>query len=104
MASITVTRDSGYADALRAYAVKIDGKEVGQLSPGESATYAVKPGHHTVHATIDWCGSKPVSVSVQAGENAAFSLQSALRGLWVVLSLWYVVFDRSGYLVLRQTA
>lgn len=104
MASITVTRDSGYADALRAYAVKINGKEVGRLEPGQSATYPVTPGNHTLQAAIDWCGSKPVAVSVQAGESAAFSLHSALRGLWVFLSLWYVVFDRSGYLVLKRTA
>ena len=104
MTSITVTRVSGYADALRAYAVKIDGKEVGKLMPGESATYRVTPGHHTLQASIDWCGSKPTPVSVQDGANAAFSLHSALRGLWVVLALWYVVFDRSGYLELKRTA
>lgn len=102
MASITVTRDSGYADALRAYAVKIDGKEVGKLMPGESATYPVKPGAHTLLASIDWCGSKPILVAVQDGDNATFSLHSALRGLWVLLALWYVVFDRSGYLVLKR--
>ena len=104
MTSITVTRDSGYADALRAYAVKIDGKEIGKLMPGESATYPVTPGQHTLQASIDWCGSKAVPFSVQDGANAAFSLHSALRGLWIFLALWYVLFDRSGYLVLNRTA
>lgn len=104
MASITVKRDSGYADALRAYAVRIDGKEVGKLMPGESATYRVTPGSHTLQASIDWCGSKAIPVSVRDGENRAFSLHSALRGLWIFLALWYVVFDRSGYLELKQTA
>jgi len=104
MTSITVTRDSGYADALRAYAVKIDGKEIGKLMPGESATYPVTPGQHTLQASIDWCGSKAVPVSVQDGDNAAFSLRSSLRGLWVFLALWYVLFDRSGYLELKRTA
>lgn len=104
MASITVTRDSGYTDALRAYAVKIDGKEVGKLMPGESATYPVKPGAHTLLASIDWCGSKPMAISVEAGHAAAFSLRSSLRGLWVFMALWYVIFDRSGYLELKQTA
>ena len=103
MASITVQRDTGYADALRAYTVKIDGREVGKLMPGESATYRVTPGSHTLQASIDWCGSKVIPVSVKDGETPAFLLNSALRGLWIFLALWYVVFDRSGYLVLKKT-
>jgi hypothetical protein len=102
LASITVTRDTGYADALRAYAVQINGKEVGKLMPGESATYRVPPGNHTLQASIDWCSSKPIPVAVQDGANATFALHSALRGVWIFLALWYVVFDRSGYLVLKR--
>jgi hypothetical protein len=104
LASITVSRDAGYADAVRAYAVKIDGKEVGKLMPGDSATYRVTPGNHTLQASIDWCGSKPTPVSVPDGANAAFSLHSALRGPWLFLALWYVLFDRSGYLEIKRTA
>ncbi len=31
MVTLTITRDSGYADLVRSYAVMLDGKQIGEL-------------------------------------------------------------------------
>src|SRR5580698_7045736 len=67
-ASISLTRDSGYADRRRQYRVLIDGVEVGRIADGATESYAVTPGNHTLVLKIDWCGSKLLNFDVQDGQ------------------------------------
>ncbi len=55
--------ESGNRDRLRAYKVFIDEREVGRLKRGESATFDLSPGSHTVQVAIDWKRSSSVDVS-----------------------------------------
>jgi hypothetical protein len=43
MASVTIIRDSGYADRVRRYKVVIDGVVAGHVSNGESKEFSVSP-------------------------------------------------------------
>jgi len=57
--NLTVVRDSGYADRLRAYKIVLDGVVIGMIGNGETKTFPIVPGPHSLSLKIDWCGSKP---------------------------------------------
>ena len=39
MVTLTITRDSGSADLVRAYAVTLDGEKIGELKNAETKTF-----------------------------------------------------------------
>jgi hypothetical protein len=56
-------------DLFRAYHVKVDGREIGQIRRGESRAFPLLPGRHKVHVEIDWCRSPAISIDAVAGET-----------------------------------
>ena len=104
MASLTITRESGYADPLRAYKVVLNGERIGEIRNGETKEFSIGPGKHALSLKIDWCGSETVEFVVDREEKPAFQVKSSLRGKRVFLSLWYVLFARNSYLLLEQTS
>jgi hypothetical protein len=102
VASLTIIRDSGYADRLRKYQVIVDGKKVGELRNGETGQFPISPGPHKVALKIDWCGSKPVWLDLDENEEAKLQARSNLRGPRIFGSLWYVIFAPNSYLVLEN--
>ncbi len=101
MATLRVIRDSGYADLVRAYSVKLDGKEIGTIKNGETKDFQVSSGNHELQIKIDWAGSKALAFVANESESSVFRVASNLRGLRLFLALWYVIFDSSSYLVLE---
>lgn len=101
--SITISRDSGYADRVRAYLVMVDGKELGRLKNGETKTFPLEPGTHKIVMKIDWCGSNTITFSLADGESARFTCGSSLRGTQMFFSLYYIIFARDQYLWLKQS-
>jgi hypothetical protein len=104
MASLTIMRDSGYADRIRKYKVVIDGALAGYISNGETKEFAVSPGRHGLCMKIDWCGSKPLEFTVAEGDSVTFQAKSNLRGLKIFANLWYIVFDRNSYILLERSS
>ena len=100
-ASISLTRDSGYADRIRDYLVMLDGKEIGSIADGESKEFVVPPGNHDLRLKIDWCGSRVAKIELKVGENIAFRCGSALRGYKLLFSLYYAIVARDRYLWLE---
>ena len=100
--SISLTRDSGYADRVRDYVVILDGREIGRIADGENKTFAVPPGEHELRLKIDWCGSNTAKFKLNAGEQVAFDCGSSLRGPKLFLSLFYAIVARDRYLWLAQ--
>ncbi len=100
MATLAVRRDKGYADKLRKYRILLDGLEIGQLAEGTVLRQEVSEGPHVVEARVDWCGSQPLDLHAVAGEQVVV-VRSALRGWRVMLALFYVIFNRRGYLTLE---
>lgn len=98
MPSITLVRDAAFSDALRSYTIRIDGREVCALKRGEKRTVSVPAGAHTLTATIDWCGSKPVPFSLDDGQHATFAVRSNLDGLKIFAAMWYAVVARDEWL------
>jgi hypothetical protein len=95
--TISLTRDSGYADKVRDYRVMLDGSEIGRIADGESKTFVVPAGKHELRLKIDWCGSNTVDFDLSAGASAAFRCGSSLRRLKLVLGLYYSIIARNRY-------
>ena len=98
MASVRVSRDSGYADCLRTYAVILDGKRIDCLRAGSTKQFPVPPGEHKLRVRIDWCESNTVRFTVAEDETAVFRIKSNLRGWRVLLAPWYAIFAWNSYL------
>ena len=102
MATLAVSRDAAYMDSLRAYWVVVDGNRVGKIKNGQSFSFSLPPGEHTIMMKIDWCGSSTINFTVREGETVYFRTVTRLRGVRMLLAPWYVIFDRFGYIVLER--
>lgn len=99
--AISLKRDSGYADRLRKYRVLVDGQEIGRIGDSEEKTFQIAPGQHQLIVRLDWAKTPAVSFEAMQDQTAKFSCGSNLRGMRLILALYYVVFAPSKYLWLR---
>ena len=74
MSRITITRSNEWNNRLRGINIFIDGNKVGSIANGETKSFEVGAGQHTLKAKIDWAGSRELPVSVAEGEKKYFSL------------------------------
>ncbi len=100
MPNVTIIRDSGYADSIRRYKGFLDGALVGKIASGESQTFDVLPGDHTVQVKIDWCSTPKVPFQA-AEEPVAFECFSKLRGLRLPLAV-LAIFNPKGWIGIRR--
>ena len=100
MTTLTVQRDKGWADKLRKYQILLDGVEIGRLGESAKLLHQVGVGRHVIEATVDQCGSQPLSFEANS-EDLVVTVKSALRGWRVFLALFYIIFNRRGYLTLE---
>jgi|688.fasta_scaffold160329_2 hypothetical protein len=103
-AVIRVKRSTSYPDRIRAYRILVDGQEMARLNDGESVELPVVSGRHTIVAKIDWCSSPTLNVNIRDGETVNFECGSNLRGLRLLLGIFYVLFLRDQYLTLVQVS
>ena len=102
MPTLTVQRDKGWADKIRKYRILLDGVEIGRIGEGEVLRQQISDGPHAIEAKIDWCGSRPLHFNAQS-EDQVVVVRSALRGWRLLLGIFYVFFNRRGYLLLELT-
>ncbi len=98
---LRITRGTSYADRLRAYKIRIDGKTVGTIRAKETKDISIVPGEHDVVITIDWARSNIVKISAMEGKVVEMECGSNLVGWRLMLILVYVTFLRHKYLWLR---
>lgn len=102
MATLIVQRDRGYADALRAYDIELDGTVIGRINQGEVLRFPLSAGSHRLRVKIDWCSSETLDLQVGTDETVSVLAASNLRGAMVFLAIWYVLFARDQYLHLSR--
>jgi len=98
---ITIRRDSGYADYLRAYEVVLDGNVIGKIKNGQELELNVPSGQHELYLKIDWCRSNGVAFE-NNGSNVVFECGSSLRGLRILLAILYITFFYDKYIWLKK--
>jgi hypothetical protein len=99
---LRIVRDSGYADRLRAYTVKLDGNKAGEVRNGETKDIQIPSGQHTLALKIDWCGSNTVGFEASDGDVVTFYANSNLRGPKLFASIWHALFAWNSWIVLKQ--
>jgi hypothetical protein len=100
MTTLTVHREKGWADKLRKYQILLDGAEIGTLGEGDRLVHQVGGDRHVIEARIDWCGSQPLSFEANT-DDVVVAVKSALRGWKMFFVLYYIFFNRQGYLTLE---
>jgi len=101
MSTLTIQRDTGWADKFRKYRILVDGVEVGQLGEREMLRHEISEGPHAIEAKIDWCGGRPLQFEAKSKEQF-FLVRSALRGWRLLIVPFYLFFNRYGYLKIDQ--
>ena len=104
MGSLSIVRDSGYADRLRAYKIVLDGSSIGEIRNGETKQFEISPGEHELSATIDWCRTPAVRFQSSADQNLKFQVSSNLRGVRLLWTLYYIMLATDQYLRLERVA
>jgi hypothetical protein len=99
--TISVSRDSGYADRRRDYRVVLDGAEIGRIGDGGQTSFDITSGRHQLMLKIDWCRSNIVVFDLAEGQSAEFKCGSSLRGWRQALLLYYAIFGFRNYLWLH---
>jgi hypothetical protein len=90
MTTLTIERDSGWADSMRQYRVLLDGNEIGRVADGEKLVRHVAEGRHVLQLKIDWLGSPALELDFQSTDRVVL-VRSRLRGWRVLLSLYYTL-------------
>lgn len=101
MTTISVSRDSGYADRLRDYRVLLDGAEIGRLGNGTAKNFEIPSGQHQLMIKVDWGRSNIVVFDFGDSQSARFLCGSNLRGWRLALAIYYMSFGFRNYLWLR---
>ena len=100
---INITRNSSYTDKLRAYQVVVDGNSIGEINDGDTKSFDVKPGVHTLRMKIDWGGSNEVEFKLSRNETINFRCASSMTGLRGWFGVVYVLFLPNRYVELERT-
>lgn len=100
-ALIVISRKSTYADGERDYRVLIDGQEIGRLANGNTKSFPVIAGTHTLRLKIDWAGSREIRFDADAGQAVKFDCVSTLRG-WRIAFAPIALFAPRNYIRLER--
>lgn len=98
---ITITRESGYADKLRNYKIIIDGKVIGEIGDGQTKTFDVNKGSHTLSLGADWAKSNEITFDF-SDKEVRFKCENALKGLRILIAIFYATFLSHKYLKLHR--
>jgi hypothetical protein len=96
---IRFVRPFQYADMLRSYQLRIDGRNVGKVARNDTLEITAPPGDHRIEASIDWGRSRPLVIRAAPGET----VDVEVRNRWsALLALWAITFGKNSYLMLTE--
>jgi len=92
VARVHLSRMTRVVDKLRMYKIRVDGAVVGEIADGQTTTFKVNSGQHSITLTIDWCSSNTLSFEAQGDEDIHLECgnNSALRAIWAPHSYVYL--------------
>jgi hypothetical protein len=80
--------------------VFLDGALLGKVAPGQSQSFDVSPGDHTIQAKIDWASTPQVSFRLQE-KPVTFECYSKLRGARLLVA-FFAVFNPRGWIGIKR--
>lgn len=104
MPQIEITRSSEYANRLRSIQIFIDDKPVGSISNGETKSFDVSEGSHTIQAKIDWGRSNIASIEVGKDGRKSLKMTSFAKHnpLGTLAAIYYTTIASDRYLRLEE--
>ena len=79
---IIITRGSEWLNRLRAYAVFIDGNQVGTVKNNSSEEFIVEPGVHKLYCKLAYYSSQEFTIDIKQDEIVYLRTKNALRFYW----------------------
>src|SRR5438105_2345668 len=101
MPGIAIKRANEFADMVRSYKVELDGEVVGKVKSGETFSYELPSGMHSLKLRIDWKGSNTVAFEISDGEVFHFNVRNNMH--YPSAGLLYMTIWRNKYLWLEQS-
>jgi hypothetical protein len=76
---LVLSRPEEYANALRQYDILAQGELVARIENGDTLPgIPFEPGEYEIVAKIDWCRSKPLSITIKANEGTCVKVRCYL--------------------------
>jgi len=100
--AIEITRVKQYANKLRAIGIYVNGNKIDTIDDGETKKIKLDPGDNEVYVKIDWCKTKPLKINTEENKTTKLELGSNLSGWKLLLSIYYIIFNTSEYLYLKE--
>jgi len=97
-----IKRDSAYADRIRNYTVILDGNTIGEIADGESKSFDLEPGPHTLRLKIDWARSNDIAFQSDTNESIHFRCISSIAKEKVWLAIFYALLLPHKYILLER--
>lgn len=96
--TVRIVRRKRFVDALRSYAIAINQRNVGAVANGGVLTIELPAGEVCIEATIDWCRSDPIRISVEPNRVTRIEVSNNWGAL---LSIIAITLGYRSYLCLR---
>ena len=104
MAILEITRSNEFVDRYRKIKIFLNDKKFDSISNGETKSFEINEGTHTLQAKIDWCSSNKLIFSIGNSETKSFNLTSFAMDVYVggLVGLYYITFGANKYLNLQE--
>ena len=100
---LIITRGADFIDISRSYSIIVDGTPVGQIRRGQTVSFRLTPGSHSIHLSIDWCRSNLLNFDTVGEEEVSLVCGSNLTGGRILLALLYITIWWDRYLWIRRS-
>jgi hypothetical protein len=97
--TLRLIRRAEYEDALRAYKIYVNGKQVGAIARDSVLDIEVPSDPFTLEARLDWGRSRPMRIEAAPEPKIEIEVSNNW-GVW--LAIWAATFGFRSYLKLTQ--
>jgi hypothetical protein len=91
MGQVVITRSSEWNNRRREIGIYVDGEKLGTVANGDTKTFELPSGPHTIKAKIDWCGSREKEFSISDGQKKYFRLSGWKFGNIVMPATFLII-------------
>src|SRR5690242_13723550 len=98
---LVIQRSRDYTGLARRLNVYLDGIQIGSVKSGDTETFMVAPGQHSLYVRMDWKRSDALSLNLESGTTTNLLCGSTITGWKIILSLFYMLSSIPAFYVRR---
>lgn len=96
--NLLVRRAERFADQFGQYRVIVDGRDIGGVANGQTTSFQVGPGEHTIQLRIQWCTSPQLEFESTPGAVVVVECSAPDADIFI---LWRTLFRRTRHISVR---